>query len=385
MSSIRGRLFVDGRLQPGALRVERGRIASIDLDLASKDDAKLPIVAPGFIDLHIHGFGGFDPVLHLADMASALARAGTTAFQPTMFPAEPKRLGEICVATWSSAAKLATAKSQPAHVVGLHLEGPFVNPMRAGALPPEDLAVPSLDGLRAILGSSTGSGRGVRTMTLACELAGSNELIEELVKCGVRVSLGHSQATAAEARAAAKSGASGATHLFNAMGPIHHREIGLAGFALAKDALFAEIIGDLVHVGADAFELALEARGPRGLCLVSDALDCAGTGCDVFHSHGRDHVIRDGTAYYPPKLAGGDLKLAGTAMSQLEMVRRLVARGVLSIEDALTIASETPARALGLERELGVLAVGARADLVILAPQNLALVEVYVAGEPVRV
>ena len=88
------------------------------------------------------------------------------------------------------------------------------------------------------------------------------------------------------------------------MSGIHHREAGLAGVALTESALFAEIIGDLVHVGPDAFELALAARGPRGLCLVSDALQGAGTGCDAFHSHGRDHIVRDGTAYYPPREPG---------------------------------------------------------------------------------
>jgi N-acetylglucosamine-6-phosphate deacetylase len=200
------------------------------------------------------------------------------------------------------------------------------------------------------------------------------------VRAGVRVSLGHSQATAAEARAAARAGAASATHLFNAMGPLHHREVGLAGFALSSDALFAEIIGDLVHVGADAFELALAARGPAGLCLVSDALAAAGTGCDVFHWHGRDHVIRAGTSYYPPRAPGAEPQLAGTAMGQLEMVRRLVQRGVLALAEALTLASTTPARALGLAGELGVLSIGARCDVLVLAPDTLELTQVLLGG-----
>jgi len=225
-----------------------------------------------------------------------------------------------------------------------------------------------------------GSGGGIRTMTLAPELPGAPALVAELERGGIRASLGHSVATAAEARAAARAGAVGATHLFNAMGPLHHREVGLAGFALTDAALFVELIGDLVHVGPDALALALLARGPRSLCLVSDALPGAGTGCDRFQWHGRDHVVRDGAAYHAPEPSDSTPKLAGSALSQLEMVRRLVAAGVVGLEDALTMATETPARALGIEMELGRLAPGARADLLVLTGAGLELAEVIVGG-----
>ena len=378
MTELVGRLLVGGRLVPGALRVAQGKIESLALRDARAGDAELPIVAPGLVDLHIHGYGGCDPVEQLSGMARALALAGTTAFQPTLFPAEPTVLGGVCERSWKAAQAL---RGPVARAVGLHLEGPFVNPERAGALPRHDLAEPSLAALRAILGPATGDGRGVRTVTLAPELRGSAELVAELVRCGVRVSLGHSKATAEESRVAARAGASGATHLFNAMNGIHHREVGLAGFALIERALYAEIIGDLVHVGGEAIELALAARGPQGLALVSDALRGAGTGCDVFHSHGRDHLIDDGTAYYPPGPGRAERQLAGTAMGQLDMVRRLVKRGVVGLEEALAMASETPARALGLEREIGVLAAGARADLIVLRGPGLELEDVLVGGE----
>jgi N-acetylglucosamine-6-phosphate deacetylase len=262
----------------------------------------------------------------------------------------------------------------------VHLEGPFVNRAAAGALPSDELADPSPAALRAILGPASGSGRGVRTMTLAPELPGAAELVAELARAAVRVSLGHSRATSAEARAAARAGACGATHLFNAMSGVHHREMGLAGFALTDAALYAEIIGDLVHVGPEAFELALRARGPAGLCLVSDALRGAGTGCERFHSHGREHLLREGAAWYPARKPGEAPKLAGSALSQLEMVRLLVARGVVGLPEALTMASGTPARALGLERELGELRLGLRADLIVLAGRELELSQVWVAG-----
>lgn len=380
MTSIRGRLLIGGRLAPGTVEIADGRIRAVELASSLGEPEVSRIVAPGLIDLHVHGFGGFGPLDELPRMAAALARAGTTAFQPTLFPARPQRLGQLCEQVSRAALELGP---KAARVLGLHLEGPFVNPERAGALPAADLAEPSVEGLRAILGPATGAGRGIQTMTLAPELPGSADLVAELVRCGVRVSLGHSKAAAADARAATRAGASGATHLFNAMSPMHHREVGLAGFALIERALTAEIIGDLAHVGAEAFELALAARGPKGLALVSDALLGAGTGCDVFHAHGREHVVHDGTAYYPPSGERREKQLAGTAMGQLEMVRRLVARGVVGVEDALAMASETPARALGIAHERGVIAPNARADLIVLGSADLALEQVYVSGEPV--
>ncbi len=378
MNEIRGRLLVEGKLLTGTLGWEQGRIARLALE-GEIGGAELPLVVPGLIDLHVHGFGGFDPLEDLDGMAHALARAGTTTFQPTLFPAPPAVLGQQCATLAARVEPLAPRGG--ARVAGLHLEGPFVNRAAAGALEPEDLAEPSPEALRAILGPATGGGRLVRTMTLAPELHGAPELVAELARAGVRVSLGHSRATSAEARAAARAGACGATHLFNAMSGMHHREVGLAGFALTDAALHAEIIGDLVHVGPEAFELALRARGAGGLCLVSDALRGAGTGCTRFHSHGREHLLSEGAAWYPPRRPGEQPKLAGSALSQLEMLRLLVLRGVLGLPEVLAMASSTPARALGLEQELGELRLGLRADLLVLTGRELELSQVWVAGE----
>ena len=378
MIERRGRLLVEGKLVTGTLAWEAGRIARVDVE-GEIGGPELPLYAPGLVDLHVHGFGGREPLdgEGLAAMARALARGGTTAFQPTLFPDAPERLGELA----AQLERAITRGRSPgaARVAGLHLEGPFVNPLAAGALPRDRLAAPSREALRAILGPATGSGRAVRTITLAPELAGADDLVAELALSGVRVSLGHSLATAAEARAAARGGACGATHLFNAMAPLHHREAGLAGFALTDAALDAELIGDLVHVGPEAIELALRARGPEGLCLVSDALPGAGTGCEFFHWHGREHRDRGG-AFFRARDAGGEPALAGSARSQLEMVRLLVARGVVGLPEALAMASATPARALGLDRELGSLRVGTAADLIVLQGRALELAEVWVAG-----
>lgn len=376
MNELRGRLLLGGVLVTGRVLFDGPRIAVVETLPELPGEEAMPIIAPGFVDLHVHGFGGCDPLEDLAGMAQALAQAGTTAFQPTLFPAEPRRLGSDCASLWARARSLRTG----ARVVGIHCEGPFVNPAAAGALPVHDLALPSRDALQAILGPSSGDGRGVRTMTIAPELPGAMDLVRELAQCGVRASLGHSRATAADARAAESAGATGVTHLYNAMSGHHHREAGLVSAALLSDMCFAELIGDLVHVGNEGVQLALAARGPQGLALVSDALRGAGTGCDHFHSHGREHVLQDGAAFYPPQSVGGSPTLAGSACSQLEMVRRLTNAGVVSIADALTMASETPARALGLELELGALTAGAAADLIVLEGRQLRLADVYLRG-----
>lgn len=392
MEELLGQVLFPGRgggeLLPGRVEFdgETGRILrAAHVDRAPDD---LPIIAPGLIDLHIHGFGGFDPLEPggLEGMARALCAAGTTAFQPTLFPAAPKELGRSAMSCWAHASELGET-AHLARVLGLHLEGPFVNPLAAGALPKEDLAEPSAKALAELVGPATSGGHGIRTMTLAPELAGSRELIAELDVLGIRASFGHSRATAAEARAALvrrDSAPFGVTHLFNAMTGVHHRDPGLASLALTDDALAVELIGDLVHVGPEAIELALRARGPAGLALVSDALRGAGTGCDVFHSHGRAHAVHGGAAWYP---ATGELpeRLAGSATGQLAAVQRLVARGIVSVADALSMATMAPARALGLEDELGHLAPGARADLVVLEPGTLALRKVLLAGRAVPI
>jgi len=379
VSKLRGRLLVEGQLQVGTLRIEGERIAAIELD-GSASSEELPIIAPGLIDLHIHGFGGAEAEVELGKMARALALAGTTGFQPTLFPDRPERLGATSQSVWEEALSLRTT-TDAARILGLHLEGPFVNPLAAGALPRERLVVPSREALRKILGPATGDGRGIKTMTLAPELAGSADLIDELTRSGVKASLGHSRATYAEAKEVADGRRAGATHLFNAMSGAHHREVGLSGYALTGGVAYAELIGDLAHVSGEAIELALRACGPRTLALISDALPGAGTGCDVFHWQGCDHVVRRGAAWFEGE--HGE-QLAGSVTGQLEAVRELVKHGHVTIEEGLAMGTEAPARALGVEGDVGLLEVGLRADLIVLAGPKLTLEEVWLGGQRLK-
>jgi N-acetylglucosamine-6-phosphate deacetylase len=375
-----GLLLLGGELVPGRLRIEGARLRAVEPLASVPEDAH--ILAPGLIDLHVHGYAGSDPE-DLPGLSRALAAAGTTACLPTLFPDAPARLGRQAERIWQRREEAAGG----ARVLGIHLEGPFLNPVRAGGLPAERLHAPSPAALRELLGSGSPEVRGIRQVTVAPELPGARDLIAELARLGVRVSLGHSAASAREAEVAAGEGARGATHLFNAMGVgasagIHHREASLASFALAHDALVAEIIGDLVHVGPEAFRIAVRARGPLGLALVSDALAGARGRADEFESHGRRCRVQGGAIWLVPDDPAKPARLTGAEACQLEAVRRLVRAGVVGIATALTMASEAPARALGVEHELGRLVPGALADLIALDPRTLELREVLLAGEP---
>jgi len=374
-----GLLLLEGELVPGRVRIEGERLGAIERLPSVPDGA--PIVAPGLIDLHVHGYAGCEPEKDLPGMSRALAAAGTTAFLPTLFPDAPAPLGRQAERIWQRRSEVEGG----ARVLGLHLEGPFVNPARAGGLPAERLHAPSPAALRELLGPAAPEARGIRQVTVAPELPGAAELIAELARLGVRISLGHSAASARDAELAAEHGARGATHLFNAMGVgaaggIHHREASLASFALAHDALVAEIIGDLVHVGPEAFRIALRARGPLGLALVSDALEGARGPATEFVSHGRRCRRQNGAIWIVPEDPTTAPRLTGAEACQLEAVRRLVRASVVGVAEVLTMASESPARALGLERELGRLVTGARADLLSLDPRTLELREVLIGG-----
>jgi len=373
-----GHLLHAGALVPGRVRLAGGRIAAVERLPEVPSDA--PLIVPGLVDLHVHGYAGANPAEDLAGMARALAAVGTTAFLPTLFPDEPARLGRTCAEVWARRDEAAGG----ARVLGLHLEGPFVNPLRAGGLRADRLSEPSPAALAALLGGEDPGARGIRQITVAPELAGAPELVRELAGLGVRVSLGHSASSATEAARATEAGAGGATHLFNAMDPVHHRAATLSSFALSSDLLTAEIIGDLVHVGPEAFRIALRARGAGGLALVSDALEGASTEEQEFESHGRRCRVKDGAIWIVDDDPAAPPRLTGAEACQLEAVRRLVRAGVTDAATALTLASATPARALGLAEELGVLAPGARADLLVLEPGSLAVREVLVGGEPLE-
>lgn len=337
----------DGVLVRGDVEVSAGEIASVGLR-----DGGSGIAIPGLVDLQVNGYAGVDVLRagpgELVELGCALAHDGVLAYQPTLVSSAAERTREA-LATIGQAAALPGG----AAIVGAHLEGPFIAPGQAGAHPREWLRSPDLD----LLASFLLSGCPVTTVTLAPELDEAEELIDELTSRGVLVSLGHTDATAVQANAAFDLGARSVTHLFNAMRPFAHRDPGPVGAALARDDVVVMLIADGVHVAPEALLTAWRAAQGR-FVLVSDAIAAAGLGDGSFTLGDVRVDVRGGESRTP------DGRLAGAVRPLAWGLRLLVELGVPIVE-AIDAVTRAPA-ALLRRPDLGRLAVGAPADLVVL-------------------
>lgn len=367
MTVVRGRLVLDAEVVPGRLHVEDGLIAAIEPDPAEVGG---PYLAPGFVDLHVHGWGGHDalgPVANLDGMARALLRHGVTSFLPTAVTAGLDRLEVFAerVRGW-----IPGAPSDGAEPLGFNLEGPFLSPARKGAQNAAYIIEPADVDLEPDLGPLLD---GLRVVTVAPEVRGGLELIRWLVDHGVAVALGHSAATLDEARAGYAAGARSTTHLFNAMTGFDHKAPGLAVAALADDAVWVELIADGEHVHPSLWPIIARAKPPARLVLVSDALPFAGQGDGRTTLGGLDVEVVGTRA----TLAGSDT-LAGSVIALDTAVRNLVRHG-FELPAAAAAASRNPLTLLGVT-DRGRLAVGQRADLVEL-DDDLEVRRVGRAGE----
>lgn len=313
---------------------------------------------PGFIDLHIHGAGGMDAHAgEIAALAAFLPRCGVTGFLPTLAADEESR---TVAALRASAATMAAQRdgAPGATVLGVHLEGPFLNPARAGAIAPEHMHPAEPARLARLLDAAPGT---VRLMTVAPDAPGVLELIPALVAAGIVVSLGHTAADYELFRRAIDAGARHTTHLFNAMTGINHRAPGAAGAALTDERITVELIADGEHIHPAILALTLRAKGPDHVAIVSDAVGPAGLTAGDYtwfgrqvHSDGRTVRLPDGT------LAGS----LGTLDRGLRTILAPVPRGAgLSLAEAARTLATVPARILGLA-DRGAIAPGYRADLV---------------------
>lgn len=379
---FRGALVLPDRLLPdGAVVVEGeaqvwvGAAGELPAPWHDLRATHADLIAPGLVDEHLHGSYGIDVLTagsaELLTLAQRLAASGTTAFLATTVSAGPEALRGV--ARQVSAARAAEGSPAPpaAELVGLHLEGPFLNPAKAGAHAVDRLRRIDLEEVAALQELSGGA---VRLMTIAPELA-TPEQLGALLTQGVRLSAGHSQATFTQAAAAFAAGVTSATHLFNAMPPLGHREPGLAGAALTTPGVFAELILDFVHVHPAAAELAIRAKGPEGIVLITDALPVAGLAPGQYAWDGRQVELNAQAVYLP----GGTL--AGSNLSLLQAVRNAVHLG-FPLPEAVAMASFNPARALGLERRKGRLSPGLDADLLLLTA-DLRLTGVFCRGREV--
>ncbi len=363
--SLHGRLLTPLGWRRGHLHFDaRIRRLQVD-DHSGGDDPQLPVILPGFVDLHVHGAAGVD-LMQGGDVARTIARAharfGTTTLLATTMTAGPD---EIERALRGVAATIAAPEAGAACIAGVHLEGPFISPQRLGAQPDRTVEA-TLARVRQLQALAP-----IRVMTLAPEIGAHTALIPALAALGIRVQLGHSAGTYEDGVAALQAGATGFTHLFNGMTGVDHYRPGIAAAALAH-AQYAEIIPDLQHVHPGVIRLA--ARAIPRLYAVTDATAATGMP-DGEYALGEQRVHKCGGCV---RLASGSL--AGSALTMDQALRNLVQVG-LELADAAQRVSTFPADYLGLD-DRGRIAPGARADLVVLDAQ-LRLQQVYVGGQVV--
>ena len=344
------------------------------------------VMAPGYIDLHIHGSAGYDVMDETADALPAiehlLAQHGVTSYFPTTVTAPMD-------ATLRALERLADAiekrecennnnnnnedGKRRALPLGIHLEGPFISPARRGVHPPENLLAPTLTTFERFWQAARGR---IRMMTIAPELEGAPEVIAEAARRGVCLSMGHSDADFAAAERGIAAGARHATHTFNAMRPLSHntldnRSPGILGAVLTDHRVSADIIADGVHLDPVIVKLFAKAKGPEQTVLITDATSAAGMPDGRYRLGSLEVDVRDGKCMM-------DGKLAGSVLTMDRAVRNLARFAEWDLPQAVAAASRNPARAARIANK-GVLAAGADADFVVLSPEGEVL-RTFVGG-----
>ena len=343
--------------------IEDGKIDSI----ASRETTQLPIGAavldfsgatlgPAFFDVHIHGAAGHDVMeatpQALEAMGTFLASRGTSTYLATTVTASLDATLRALDGIANEIAKLPPpGRARP---LGIHLEGPFLSHEKRGVQPPEYLLAPSIATFDRLIDAAHGH---VRLMTLAPELPGASELAAHATSRGVRVSMGHSNATAAETRTAIAAGAISATHTFNAMRSLDHREPGILGTVLTNDDLFAELICDGIHTEPEIVRLWWKAKGPERAILVTDAMAAAGMPDGEYQLGEFPVQVKEGRATARGVLAGSVLTLDRALANFIKFTGA-------SIEQALRLLSSNPAAMTGLAHRAGSLEPGKSANLV---------------------
>ncbi|HEY2577976.1 MAG TPA: N-acetylglucosamine-6-phosphate deacetylase [Streptosporangiaceae bacterium] len=362
-----------GVLSPGYVLVRDGRVAEVGAGPPPRSpDIELPagLLLPGFVDLQVNGYFGVEFATAdaggWATVVGRLPETGTTAFLPTIITAPAGRLA----ASLRNAAALHPGLPGGARVLGVHMEGPFIAPVRRGAHNPGWITDPSPAAVAELIAAGSGL---LKLVTLAPERPGGIAAVSQLTQAGILVSVGHSDATAAQVAQAADAGARMVTHLFNAQRPLHHREPGVPGQALTDTRLTSGLIADLHHVVGQVCAIAV-AAAPGRICLVTDAAACAGMPPGRYILGGEPIELPPGDGVPPVRSDG---TLAGSALRMDVAVANLVATGA-SLTDAVAAATRIPADLIG-RPDLGRITPGAAADLVWLG-DNLRTQATWVNG-----
>lgn len=360
---LRGRVVLeDGLLDDGMVVVSGETIEYVGPPLAKyvQDPNEVRTdgyIWPGLIDIHIHGAGGKDVMdatpEAIETISHTLAQYGVTGFLATTVTGERAHLERAITNVVNQAPYL----QEGAEVLGIHLEGPWICPKRRGAQNPEHIVDPKPEDAAWAVELAEGT---LRIVTMAPERPGAMVTIRELVKRGVIVSIGHSDATYEQVLAAAEAGATHLTHCFNGMRGLHHREPGVVGAGLIDERLSLEIVADGYHVHPGAIRLLVNVKGPEDLMLITDGMRAVGMPEGEYELGGL-RVFSDGET---ARLQDGSL--AGSLLTLDAAVRNMVQFGKVPLYQAVKMASLTPAKRIGVDGERGSIQEGKLADLVVV-------------------
>lgn len=363
-------------LKESFIVIDKGKIVQISKskpDNMRVHDYGDSILSPGFVDIHTHGSFGIDIMnasqWMLSELACKLPTAGVTSFFPSTVTDNFSRLKEALQCSLK-----ASKAGKGANILGVHLEGPYLNVEKKGAQMEEYIRAPSFEEFSELFKAGEGL---LKRITVAPDVAGSIEFIEKVIKnFDVTVSLGHTNATYDQTRLAFDCGAKLVTHLFNGMRELHHREPGIVGAALIRDDVFTEAIVDLVHLHPATVMLIYRCKSAKRMVLVTDSTAGAGLPDGSYKLGPVSVVIKDGVS----RLADG--ALAGSTLTMIKAVQNAVKIGV-SVGDAIAMATSTPCKALKI-RGKGEIAVGCDADLLVLDKQ-LNIRSTYINGEVFKI
>ena len=374
MRALRGRVVTQFEvITEGQVEIDAGRITYVGytrpFDCAVTDYGD-SIIAPGFIDIHIHGLAGYDAMDHdpesIQQISKHLAAKGVTGFLATLQTAPFDEM----LAGLKQVKQATEHGGLGARLLGSHLEGPYINAAKQGAQQ-DYVRKPTRGELETILDAASGS---LKIVTLAPEVEGGLEAVEFLKKNGVLVSAGHSDASYEEGLRAFDVGVSQLSHMWNGMRGVHHREPGIVGAGLVDDRVTVELIADGHHVHSAILRLTVNIKGASKVALVSDSIKPSGLPSGEYVFDGRTYLLEDGFVKLPSGV------IAGSSVGLNDAVRNMVREVGISLSDAVQMAADTPARLLGLHK--GRLESGFDADITVM-DDGFNVIETIVEGRTV--
>ncbi|MEN2983899.1 MAG: N-acetylglucosamine-6-phosphate deacetylase [Dictyoglomaceae bacterium] len=374
---ILGKIITPNRIiEEGAIGIEGSKIIYVGEDRNLKDFEEIYnfkdfFISPGFIDIHIHGAFGRDVIegeeSALEIISKFIASKGTTGFLPTVLTA-PLEDMEKAINAIENYIKKQESKIEGAKILGINLEGPFLNKKYKGAQREDSIIPPDINILKRLLREK------VKLVTIAPEVEGSFEIINYLRERGIIISAGHTDAKTSDMEKAISLGLSHITHIFNGMRPLHHREAGVLGIALVINSLSLEVIADGIHLSPYILKLLIKIKPKEKLILVTDSMMATGLTDGEYQLAGQKVTVNNGKAtLYDGTIAGSTLTLNIAVKNMMEM-------GGINLEDAVFMASYSPALLLGIENRKGSLDVGKDADIVIF-DNNFQIRMTIVEGE----